>query len=297
MRVLIAYDGSPGSDEAVALAAALNWPAGSELRLVAVVEPAWTHVGPPPGIVPAPEVDAAIAGMHEERVASASRALAAAERETTGVVLYGRPATVLVDEAASFAADLVVAGSRGQGRIARLLLGSVSAELVDNAPCPVLVARTDRLNSVVLAVDGSVAATEAESLVSTWQIFQDLPIHVLSVTDMMEPVQFGLAPARYHSAAAEHAARFQEAQETHTRIANETADRLRAAGRAAEPTMRIGAAADEILDLASETGATLIVVGSQGRTGFDRMVLGSVARNVLHGGLASVLIVRERRAS
>jgi nucleotide-binding universal stress UspA family protein len=150
------------------------------------------------------------------------------------------------------------------------------------------------MTRIVLATDGSVPAIAATSLLSTWPIFEGVPIHVLSVTDVMEPVQFGLAPPAHHRAAEEHARFYAEAQENHTRIAADAAADLRDAGRQADPTMRTGGAAEEILDLAAQAGADLIVMGSQGRTGLTRMVLGSVARNVLHGSRVSVLIVRDR---
>jgi len=126
---------------------------------------------------------------------------------------------------------------------------------------------------------------------------EGVPIHVLSVTDEMEPVQFGLAPPGYHQAAEQHAAFVAESRENHTRIAVEAAERLGAAGRQADSTMRSGGAADEILDFASEAGADLVVVGSHGRTGLARIFLGSVARNVLYGSRASVLVVRAQPAT
>lgn len=294
MRVLVAYDGSPGAEQALVLAGALHWPAATRFTVAAVVETAIVPIGVSTrAINPGSPLDASIAELHQERVSEAARSLGVGGREAEGVLLRGRPGTALVDEATRSGADLLIAGSRGHGRVARLLLGSVSEELVDQAPCPVLVARTDQVSRVLLAIDGSPGAEAAASLLANWEIFERVPIHVLSVADVMEPVQFGLAPARYHQAAAEHAAYYAETQETHTQIAAEAALRLSAAGRTADPTMRTGGAADEILDLASEAAADLIAMGSHGRSGVSRILLGSVARNVLHGSASSVLIVRD----
>jgi nucleotide-binding universal stress UspA family protein len=57
--------------------------------------------------------------------------------------------------------------------------------------------------------------------------------------------------------------------------------------------MRDGDAAGEIVAAAEQRQADLIVLGSRGRTGLTRLLLGSVARNVLSGSTASVLIVHE----
>lgn len=54
-------------------------------------------------------------------------------------IRYGPPATALLD--ASKEADLVIVGSRGRGGFTGLLLGSVSSQIVQHAPCPVLVVR------------------------------------------------------------------------------------------------------------------------------------------------------------
>ena len=51
--------------------------------------------------------------------------------------------------------------------------------------------------------------------------------------------------------------------------------------------------AGEIIAAAEKRGADLIVLGSRGRTGLTRLLLGSVARNVLSGSTASVLVVHE----
>jgi universal stress protein A len=68
---------------------------------------------------------------------------------------------------------------------------------------------------------------------------------------------------------------------------------LVAAGLRAEVDAREGDAATEILAAARDAKADLIVMGTHGRTGLARLVLGSVARNVLQHAPCSVLIVRE----
>ena len=73
--------------------------------------------------------------------------------------------------------------------------------------------------------------------------------------------------------------------------------RLQAIGLPAEAVTRSGDAAHEIVTVAAERGADLIVTGSRCLHGLDRWVLGSVARNVLQHAHASVLIVRRPQAA
>jgi nucleotide-binding universal stress UspA family protein len=293
MRVVIAYDGSPGADLAVSLADAIRWPPDSLLRVVSVAERAMAAAPPmSPGPVHVPaDADRQVEDYHEERAVEAARTLQSDLRRVENVVRHGRPATVLVDEAIDLGADLVIGGSRGLGRIARLLLGSVSAEMVDHAPCPVLIARRPAIRRVLLATDGSAASAAAEKVVSTWSMFEDVPIRVVSVADVVEPWHTGIAPTMYREAMAAHAKDVADATTEHTRIAESVAARLRAAGRAADTTTPVGDAAAEIAAAAEDWDADLVVVGSRGLTGISRMVLGSVARNLLNASSRSVLVV------
>lgn len=294
MRVLLAYDGSPDADAAVALARNVRWPAGSAIRIVAVVESALLYTPPMPSApVVASRIEAEVAAAAEEGVQAAAGTLASEDRTVEPVVVRGRPASVILEEARGFGADLLITGSRGRGRITRLLLGSVSAEVVEHAPCPVLVTRAESISRAVLAVDGSPAAAAAERIVSTWPLFEGVPVEVVSVAEVMEPWRFNLAPPRHHAVAAQHASDVEEAKAHHTRIADEAADRLRSAGREAVARMRTGDAAGEILGAAGDGAADLIVMGSRGRTGLTTMLLGSVARNVLQSTTSSVLVVRD----
>lgn len=296
MRVLIAYDGSAGAQTASDLAASVPWPAGSTLRLVSVIDPYQLLVPAPWGGVaasPDMEVETIVTSTAETGLSEAAARLQATGRSIESAVLRGRPASAIVDDATAFGADLVIVGSRGHGQIASLALGSVSAETVDHAPCPVLVARRPGIARVLFATDGSPSSRTAEALLAQWPIFADVPIHVISVADVVEPWYSGVAPTMYRQVLEAHARDLDESRKEHAQTAADCVGRLRAAGRHVESEVRTGDAAVEIVDTAAAWDTDLVVLGSRGRTGLKRVLLGSVARNVLHGSHASVLVVRE----
>jgi nucleotide-binding universal stress UspA family protein len=297
MRALIAYDGSKGAEQTGSLAIATPWPSRTSVRVVAVMEPSTALVPGPPisaaRLVTSPEVEGQILDYLQDEVARLVERLEAAGLEAAGQVLRGRPANVLVEEAGTYEADLVLVGSRGHGPIASLVLGSVSAEVVDHAPCPVLVARGTHGKRVLLASDGSSHAARAEAIVADWPIFADAHIRVVSVAEVARPWHSGIAPTMYRQAMVAYAKDVDEAKTRHLDVARDAATRLNAAGRTVDATLRVGDAAAEIIEEASSWGADLVVLGSRGLTGLTRLVLGSVARNVLHGSTSSVLVVRD----
>ena len=294
MRVIVAFDGSAAATDAVTLVEAIAWPADSVLRVVSVIEPTFPIAGPfYGGAGLAPEVDEAITASVHDTLSGVVDRIRSSGRAVDGQVLRGRAASAIIDDARDFGADLVVVGSRGHGTIASLLLGSVSSEVVDHAPCPVLVARTTDLTRVVFATDGSPSAQGAELILSDWPIFAGLPIRVVSVADIVRPWTTGIAPTMYGQVLDAYAAELRDAKIEHEGIAADTATRLRAGGRAADAEVRAGDAAEEIIAVVEQQRADLAVLGSRGRTGLTRLLLGSVARNVLSGSNASVLIVRD----
>ena len=165
--------------------------------------------------VVASQAEADVAALAQEDIPGVVDRLASVDRRVEGAVLRGRPASVLVDEANRFNADLVIGGSRGHGPIASLLLGSVSAEVVDRAPCPMLIARTATISNVVVAADGSEPATAAASLVASWPMFTRVPISVVSVAEVVEPWHTGIAPTMVRQVAAAHARDVAEARAEH----------------------------------------------------------------------------------
>jgi nucleotide-binding universal stress UspA family protein len=296
MRVLLAYDASAGADEAASLLLALQWPPASAVRVVGVVEPsgALVPVAPfaPGRLVASPQIEHQIVGHLEAELAQAVRRLKRSGLEADGNVLRGRPATVLIDEAQQFRADVLVAGSRGHGPIASLVLGSVSAELVDQSPIPVLIARRREAKRILFASDGSPSASDAEAILGRWPIFDLATIRVISVAEVIRPWHTGIAPTMYRQVMESYAKDLDAAKSEHEAIARGAADRLTTGNRTAEAKLRIGDAAAEIIEEAASWEADLVVLGSRGLTGISRVLLGSVARNVLQGSPSSVLVVR-----
>lgn len=295
MRVIVAVDGSAAATDAVTLVEAIAWPTDSVLRVVSVIEPMLLPPSGPlyRGVGLAPEVDEAITAYTHDTLRGVVERLRSSGRSVEGEVLRGRAASAIIDDARDFRADLVVVGSRGHGTIASLLLGSVSSEVVDHAACPVLVARTTDLTRVVFATDGSPSAQAAERLLADWPIFAGLPIRVVSVADIVRPWSTGIAPTLYGQALDAYAVELRDAKIEHEGLAADTATRLRDGGRVADAEARAGDAAEEIIAVVEGQRADLVVLGSRGRTGLTRLLLGSVARNVLSGSTASVLIVRD----
>jgi nucleotide-binding universal stress UspA family protein len=209
-------------------------------------------------------------------------------------LVIGRPADMIVDEAQRFHADLVVIGSRGRRRVAATLLGSVSAEVVDRAPCPVLVARGRALTRLILAEDGSPVAAAGADLVTNLPALRVLPVQVVSVVDAPFPFTAANSDAgsSMYAAIQAYYDSLPSLREATTRIASDRSAKLSAAGLKATAEMREGDAADELIAAAAASRADGIVIGSHGRTGVSRLFLGSVARTVLFNAPCSVLIVR-----
>jgi nucleotide-binding universal stress UspA family protein len=136
-RIVIAYDGSEGSREALATGVETARATGAVATLVYV-----RHTPLP--IVGDPFYERALSReLHRGRDVLAEARVFAAD---AGVVaetelLEGDPAEQIVDLARLRGAELIVVGSRGRGAVAESLLGSVSHAIVHGADRPVLVAR------------------------------------------------------------------------------------------------------------------------------------------------------------
>lgn len=141
-KIVVGVDGSDGSKKALRWALDLARAVGG--RVVALT--AWEVQVVPPDITPVPRLDlVTLVTEHHQR---ALAVVTATVEEVVGddstmdveaVAVEGAAAAVLLDAARD--ADLLVVGSRGLGGFAGLLLGSVSQQCAQHAPCPVLIHR------------------------------------------------------------------------------------------------------------------------------------------------------------
>lgn len=146
MKILLATDGSPCSETAVAEVARRPWPADTRVRAVSVVEPPAPLVGEPyMGVLGHfEEAEKALRQQAREALARAAvklRDVAGAPIQVSTEVLTGSPKRTIVEEAESWGADLIVVGSHGYRTWERMLLGSVSQAVAAHAPCSVEIVR------------------------------------------------------------------------------------------------------------------------------------------------------------
>jgi nucleotide-binding universal stress UspA family protein len=285
MKVLFATDGSPGDQQARRLVAGARWPAGTQIELFGVAAPVALAV---PG-----EHAARNARDFEHELDFLATSLPRRDCLVSWRYAVGHPAEMIAARARAIEADLIVVGSRGRGSIATIILGSVSAGVIDRAPCPVFVARTGDIGRIVLADDGSIGAATAAALVNEWPIFGDAALQVVTVVDVGRPLSAAdEAPLLY---AAGERLYVESLDDERARARATIATRLRSLRprpRAVKTTIREGDAANEILAAAHDFAADVIVVGSRGQTGLARFFAGSIARRVLLGATCSVLIAR-----
>ena len=152
VRIVVGVDGSTGAEAAVASVAARRWPAGSEVRLVSVLDTfMWVKPNPEePSVLRWVEADDE---NDRERVAEVFEPLAeklrAAGLKATVELRKGNPKDVLVEEAERWGADCVFVGAKGLRGVERLMMGSVSAAVAARAHCSVEVTRAPKTEDEV----------------------------------------------------------------------------------------------------------------------------------------------------
>lgn len=148
MKILLAVDGSPCSEVALDEICRRPWPKGSAVKVLNAFE--LPVPGTPEGWPLPPsyfdDLDQAVRKQAQsivERTVETLRTKLDTTTTITGEFLPGPPRSLILDEAESWGADLIIVGSHGYGRLERFLLGSVSQSVVSHAKCSVEVVRCE----------------------------------------------------------------------------------------------------------------------------------------------------------
>jgi nucleotide-binding universal stress UspA family protein len=211
----------------------------------------------------------------------------------------GDPAKVIVDQAVVIPADLVVMGTHGRGGLERFMVGSIAEKVLRRAPCPVLTvpphATTTppaevRFKKILCAMDFSPAAQQGFGLALDLARQADGSVTVLHIIEWLteeEPrthAHFKVSEFREHLA--------DDARERlHGLVADEPQT-----WTTIQEVVVLGRAHREILRVAAQAQADLIVMGAQGRGGLGLTLFGSTTQQVVRGASCPVLTVRALEA-
>ena len=190
----------------------------------------------------------------------------------------GVPATIV--KHAKRGIGLLSIGSRGLDALDRFMLGSASSHTIHQAPCPVMVVKEAPrpVRQIVLAVDGSPASDKAvRFLLRNLQPQPDGPDR--------EPVSVIVVHVMPFL-------KYPEVREAGQAVVRRYADKIAKAGFQIREAPQLGKPAEQILKVAKQHKADLIMTGAKGLGAIGRVLLGSVSTRVVQHARCSVLVVR-----
>lgn len=283
-RVLVATDGSRDAQAAVATTMHFPWPARTRVRAISARR---TGASYRKSIL----LTALDRGA-EQATERARRALVGRWPEVEGEVVDKTPAAGILDEAERLRADVIVVGWRGHGAVRRLLMGSVSREVVRGATSAVLVVRrSQHVSKIVVGVDGSSAAKRALALLGRLVPPPGGHVTLVSSVELMTALPGSRVPG-----AAAIAREIKRHNLTRTRTAKAALTRaaaeLKRRGWRTRTVLVHGEPLRALLDEVATARAQMLVVGSRGTSGVRRLLLGSVADGALNRCPVAVLIAR-----
>jgi nucleotide-binding universal stress UspA family protein len=277
-KILVCTDGSPDSEGAITAALNLAKTTGSTLYLLEVLFYLAGYELQAPDTLAPPMVNLELM-QAQETMARERLEARKAEAAGEGVLLTPRVRTGssayegILEEAGELKPDLIIMGRHGYTGLTRLLMGSVTARVIGHSPCNVLVVPRDvplSFKRLLVASDGSkfseAAWTEALSLAKTMN---------------SELIGVSVAASDRDIPAATQVVRALE----------ESASRQ---GIALDTMIPMGRPEEGIVKAADFKAASLIIVGSHGRTGLKRLLMGSVAERVIGDAKCPVLVVKKK---
>ena len=277
-KILVCTDGSPDSEGAITAALNLAKTTGSTVFLLEVLFYLAGYDLQAPDTLASPMVNLELMEAQETAVRErleARKAMAAGE----GVLLTPRVRTGssayegILEEVGETRPDLIIMGRHGYTGLTRLLMGSVTARVIGHSPCDVLVVPQGvplSFKRLLAASDGSpfseAAWTAALSLAKT--MGSDLIGVSVAASDRDIPAA--------------------------TKVVRTLEESASQQGITLDTMIPMGRPEEGIVKAADFKAASLIIVGSHGRTGLKRLLMGSVAERVIGHAKCPVLVVKKK---
>jgi len=281
--ILLPFDGSDGAAEALHHAAEIAHWADATIHVLFVADTtrdSVTTVGT--------QVVDALVQKGEDVVEEAARTLRTLGANHDSDVVQGNPAPTIVEYAERYDHDLVVMPTHGREGMSRYLLGSVTEKVVRLSSVPVLTVRMQPdeqlafpYENVLVPTDGSEGASRAAEHALSLAASLDATVHALSVVD-----DTALGPD----------VRSTISEREREQAATAALDDLVSAGKThgvgnVVRHVEHGRPVDRILDTIESSDVHAVVMGTTGRRGTDRILLGSVAEQTVRSAPVPVITV------
>jgi len=263
--------------------------AGAKVALVHAFQPKMAYGGETPYVAEVILVEALEAerNLVARRMAEQIERLEIRAEELAGKrIEYGPPHRVLTETAEALGADLIVVGSAESPAVAKMF-GSTADRVIRKSLRPVLVVRGSLEvppRRVLLPVDLSPLSAVAfrRGLEVIDQMTSDPEVRMEALYVVMHPDPGFFEPARSRELTETEAAR---------ELDRFVTKNIFHSGRRVVPRVVEGEVETAIRHRAEDWGADLIVLGTHGRGGFERFLLGSVAADVVRHGNTNVLVI------
>ncbi len=284
MKTILAVDGSDNSYEAVHI---MNYLARAEqltlLHALDVSRPAYPEMLPDVAEEIYKTLEQSMKEDGERLLKRVESLLPLHAGPTTKQLRIGSPAKTILSMAEEQKADLIVMGARGLGPIKERLLGSVSHRILTLAPCSTLIVNgpVNPVKQILLPLEGPSDAEAAVRFLRLKPFHEAVELTLMTVLPWTEPP--------WPSGAASEAAAT-EMLEKQSEYIESIAERLRAIGYQAHGVAVVGTPATMILQQATTLRSDLILMGTRGRQGITRFMLGSVSHAVLHKTPCPILV-------
>ena len=302
--IMVPLDGSALSEQALPLACRIASSAQAGVHLVQVHAPIYNieTADVRPGAVPTIDttLDHDIRAGERSYLAALQRRLTDEhEIKTTTALLDGPIIDALRRHAVAISADLIVMTTHGRGAVSRFWLGSVADGLVRQSHAPVLLERPNtppahrpapfQMQHILIPLDGSKLA---ESIIEPAVALGELLGACYTLLHVLDPLLLvGAAPLLYTAVPDAEVER--ERELSAERYLDGVAERLRERGlNVTTRVMLSPSPAPAILEQAHEAGVDLIALATHGRSGLERVMLGSAADKVVRGAETPVLVYR-----